>query len=1358
MAGTENGALSFKALMDTGQITEAIKQTIGQIRDLSDVAVAEGQKTNDSFQRSSDSIKVVLTKLGEAWDEHMQKIATLEAQYEKLQDKAGNVFMAGRDEEYSKILHSMGAIEGEIVARKSLLKEIEEYSNTLEKQKNKIEENANVHRTLRQQIFDVKEAMHQLTKNGISSQSEAYRMLSEELGRLRNIQRDIERQGTILSNDQSNFQGIISGLSGVAGGLAVATGAMALFGDENEDLQRVMAKVQTVMSITIGMQQVSQALNENSAFQLVTLNKLKAWWAKIVAEATRAEATETGVTQLNTIAKKQNALETGKATVSETLDTAAKGANTAAATAGTFANLTLAGAFRALGLAIKSFPVFGWIASGITALAAIVSHFSNKAKEAKKRVEELNKSMTEIASKPIASLIKLQAEWISLGNNMQAKQKLIEKSRKTFEDLNMAINDTYDAEKRLMDPAHIKAFIQAQLMKAKGSALLESEDYKKKLQEAANLEAQIMEAEDKFRKAKEYKNEDLRLKTLYDQYIKIQKLKKKLAPINDFLLETSKKSVQITIKGQKTLDNLNKEALEKQKQTVAGKKALLEKELEDLEYQRGKLLATDKKKIAEYDKKIKAKQKEIDELEPHKEKEKYKKEKDPFIEQLEKKKQAYSEYVKWINSDDEKVRSAANKQFSGLLKEGNSYIDYLKKQREQLLSVGNRSQEQNKNLASINKAIAEESKKTLLDVFKDALKEQIDGIDTITGKIDKIKELKENLSEDDPLKAQKTEVLDEAMGTMVNKAKEETQALYKEYADYYDKKVALHKKYLNDIALLEEAKKNAKTDKEKDKIDRTIKVRKERHDEDIKKIDGYDEMIAAYGTFEQKKQAIIEDFEEKRKKARERGDQEMIKSLDKAQGEAVSKLSLDELIKNPDWSKMFENLDEIATEELDRLQAMIEEKKISLGAELSPKDFEVIMERLKAMKAEIKERNPFKGLIQSVKDYSSATDSVSKKSSLTNMFSSASESIGLVKEAFDAVVDGIKNMGIQMDAETEKILSDIGSILDGAGQLAAGIASGNPLDIIKGSIGLFTSAMDLLNTKDRDAQRSIRRNQKAVRNLERAYDDLSRSIDRALGSDKYNKQKEAINNLRQQEAHLREMERSEREKKKSNEDKVQEYQDKQKELQRKQQDIINGMRDDIIGMDAKTAAEQLGDAFISAFARGEDAVKAFGKKTDEIVANIMKKMLIQKLLEQPIGKIIDQYSKKWIDEKGNFIGFDSVNEDAEAMGEELKGLAEGFQKAGGKFMEKLGSMMSVGDTTLTGAVKGVTEETAGIVAGQLNAIRIRQSESADLLRQQLMHLSEIASNTRYNKHLESIDRKLSSTGNDSLRSKGASHV
>src|SRR3712207_7869413 len=87
------------------------------------------------------------------------------------------------------------------------------------------------------------------------------------------------------------------------------------------------------------------------------------------------------------------------------------------------------------------------------------------------------------------------------------------------------------------------------------------------------------------------------------------------------------------------------------------------------------------------------------------------------------------------------------------------------------------------------------------------------------------------------------------------------------------------------------------------------------------------------------------------------------------------------------------------------------------------------------------------------------------------MFESASGSIDLAKGSLDAVVSGMDKMGVAMDDNTQAILGDIGGILDGASQIAQGIATGNPLSVIQGSIGFLSSAFDLFNSRDRTAEK-----------------------------------------------------------------------------------------------------------------------------------------------------------------------------------------------------------------------------------------------------------------------------------------------
>lgn len=79
---------------------------------------------------------------------------------------------------------------------------------------------------------------------------------------------------------------------------------------------------------------------------------------------------------------------------------------------------------------------------------------------------------------------------------------------------------------------------------------------------------------------------------------------------------------------------------------------------------------------------------------------------------------------------------------------------------------------------------------------------------------------------------------------------------------------------------------------------------------------------------------------------------------------------------------------------------------------------------------------------------------------------------------------------------------------------------------------------------------------------------------------------------------------------------------------------------------------------------------------------------------------------------------------------------------------------------LTGAIKGVSEQTASLIGGQMNAIRINQAESLRIINESIRYQSEIAANTRYNQHLEGIHSEIKSlnsknkSSSDPLKAKG----
>ena len=414
------------------------------------------------------------------------------------------------------------------------------------------------------------------------------------------------------------------------------------------------------------------------------------------------------------------------------------------------------------------------------------------------------------------------------------------------------------------------------------------------------------------------------------------------------------------------------------------------------------------------------------------------------------------------------------------------------------------------------------------------------------------------------------------------------------------------------------------------------------------------------------------------------------------------------------------------------------------------------------MKNEIQERNPFKSLISSIKEFGKAADDESKKKALTNMFESASGAIELVGGAFDAVTSGLEKMGVTMDEQTQAIIGDIGGILDGAGQVASGIATGNPLSIIQGSIGLLSSAFDLFNSRDRKAEKSIKRHQEAIDKLKASYEQLEWAVDKALGAEVYNNQMGLIHNMEQQQAHLRGMISDEQSKKKTDNGKIQDYQNQIAELDRQIQDMYDEIANDILQTNAKDFASTLADSLTEAFKAGEDAANAFEQTVNEVLQNAIVNQLKKKFLENQLQSALDSlYTDMGYWSGDNFI-FDGLTEQEIAdFKAKVQAAANNYNQALDVYKDLFKDLEIEDDSedSLTGAVKGVTEETADIIAGQMNAIRINQMEATQVLRQSLQALNTIATNTAYNRYLQDIlsaVRELQRPSGDSLRAQGLS--
>lgn len=139
------------------------------------------------------------------------------------------------------------------MAKEVKLKVNIEGGETVEKASGKVQ-------SLRTQL---KELKAQLASGNLST--EEFAKISAEAGKLQDKIGDVNQRVKNLASDTKLLDGFTSVATGIAGGFAAAQGAIALFGDENKDLQKTLVKVQGSVALLNGLQAVANTLNKDSA-------------------------------------------------------------------------------------------------------------------------------------------------------------------------------------------------------------------------------------------------------------------------------------------------------------------------------------------------------------------------------------------------------------------------------------------------------------------------------------------------------------------------------------------------------------------------------------------------------------------------------------------------------------------------------------------------------------------------------------------------------------------------------------------------------------------------------------------------------------------------------------------------------------------------------------------------------------------------------------------------------------------------------------------------------------------------------------------------------------------------------------
>lgn len=261
----------------------------------------------------------------------------------------------------------------------------------------------------------------------------------------------------------------------------------------------------------------------------------------------------------------------------------------------------------------------------------------------------------------------------------------------------------------------------------------------------------------------------------------------------------------------------------------------------------------------------------------------------------------------------------------------------------------------------------------------------------------------------------------------------------------------------------------------------------------------------------------------------------------------------------------------------------------------------------------------------------------------------------------------------------------------------------------------------------------------------KAYANIAYTADKALGGAKYDNAKEQLNNIAKQQLLLQEEADLEAGKKKSDQGKVEDLERQIQELGEKAVTIINEMVEEIIGGTSSEIANELADAFFEAFEAGEDAAEAWGEKVNEIVADVLKRMLVSKFLEEPLGQIFDKYKAKWFKD-GQFAGLDAVINSMNGFASDLNAVGEDFAAIWDSLPDSVKNMFTVTDAVREASQKGIataSQESVDELNGRATAIQGHTYSISENTKQLVAHSAAILESVlNIEMHTENISRRL----------------
>lgn len=389
--------------------------------------------------------------------------------------------------------------------------------------------------------------------------------------------------------------------------------------------------------------------------------------------------------------------------------------------------------------------------------------------------------------------------------------------------------------------------------------------------------------------------------------------------------------------------------------------------------------------------------------------------------------------------------------------------------------------------------------------------------------------------------------------------------------------------------------------------------------------------LAEYGTYMQKRQAIIEQYQDKINKATTEGEKltlgkqrdRILSGIDEQANKttsAVSQLFGDMKDKT---LKDLEDINVAGQKALEFLKSgqWNEQKGKELG--ITKENFETWSndpEKIKAISDALVNNRKAADDLQPA--YKKVADGIKDAFNAGNDSKKLEEALARIKNGLNDIMqvgsflsDTLSSLGDAFGNDTfTDIAEGINVAMDAANSAMQGAQAGSafgPWGAAAGAaIGLVSSlASSIAKIHDKKNEKRIQELQDQIEVLEKSYERLGNSIEKAYSKDASNLIDQQNKLLEQQKVLIQQQIREEQDKKKTDNDRIKEWQQQIEEINNLIEENKEKAVDAIFGEDVKTAIEDFASAYAEAWSNGEDRAES----AKDAVKNIMRQMVTESI-------------------------------------------------------------------------------------------------------------------------------------------------